>query len=175
MNRRQHTRRAMADLALATAASYVGTKAMEPVSMKLYEWESAADREREDAVRPGPPYRIAAEKITRLLDLDLSDDQLDRLSLALHYGLAAQWAPLYPILRRTTGWSAPVAGLATGAAMSLVADELMTPAFGFSAPNLDYPLSTHLRGFLAHLVFGLAVAGTVEAGWAVARRLRDRL
>jgi hypothetical protein len=175
MKRRQHTRRAMADLALATIASYVGTKAMEPVSMKLYEWEPAADREREDAVRPGPPYRIAAEKITRLLNLDLTDDQLDRLSLALHYGLAAQWAPLYPILRRTTAWSAPVAGLATGAAMSIVADELMTPAFGFSAPNLDYPLSTHLRGFLAHLVFGLAVAGTVEAGWAVTRRLRERL
>ena len=30
------------------------------------------------------------------------------------------------------------AGLATGAAMSVVADELLTPAFGFSAPNLDY-------------------------------------
>ncbi len=37
------------DLALATAASYVGTRAMEPVSMKLYEWEPAADRAREDA------------------------------------------------------------------------------------------------------------------------------
>lgn len=41
--------------------------------------------------------------------------------------------------------------------MSVVADELMTPAFGFSAPNLDYPLITHLRGIAAHLVFGLAV------------------
>ncbi|MDP9445176.1 MAG: hypothetical protein M3P83_12820, partial [Actinomycetota bacterium] len=57
------------------------------------------------------------------------------------------------------------AGLATGAAMSLIADELMTPAFGFSAPNLDYPLVTHARGLAAHLTFGLAVAGVVEAGW----------
>jgi len=56
--------------------------------------------------------------------------------------------------------------------MSIVADELMTPAFGFSAPNLEYPLSTHVRGFLAHLVFGLAVAVSVETGWAVLRRLR---
>ncbi len=55
--------------------------------------------------------------------------------------------------------------------MSVVADELMTPAFGFSAPNLDYPLSTHLRGFLAHLVFGLAVAATVETGWLLRRTL----
>jgi hypothetical protein len=163
-------RQAALDLALAAVAGYVGTKAMEPVSMKLYETESPADREREDAVRPGPPYRIAAEKLSRLVGLDLSDEQLDRLSMAFHYGLAIQWAPLYPLLRRTTGWSAPAAGLATGAAMSLVADELITPAFGFSAPNLDYPLSTHLRGHIAHLVFGLAVAGTVETGWALARR-----
>jgi len=96
------TREAVRDVALATAASYVGTKAMEPVSMKLYEMESAADREREDAVRPGPPYRVAAEKITRSLGLDLNDQQLDRLSLVLHYGLAAQWALLYPVLRRST-------------------------------------------------------------------------
>lgn len=69
------TREAVRDVALATAASYVGTKAMEPVSMKLYEMESAADRERGDAVRPGPPYRVAAEKITRSLGLDLNDQQ----------------------------------------------------------------------------------------------------
>jgi uncharacterized membrane protein YagU involved in acid resistance len=91
--------------------------------------------------------------------------------VAFHYVLAIQWVPLYPILRRTTGWSAPTAGLATGAAMSIVADELMAPAFRFSAPNLDYPLSTHVRGFIAHLVFGLAVAGTVEVGWVLGRRL----
>lgn len=54
--------------------------------------------------------------------------------------------------------------------MSVVADELMTPAFGFSAPNLDYPLVTHLRGVAAHLVFGLVVAATVEAGWVLVHR-----
>lgn len=146
------TREAVRDVALATAASYVGTKVMEPVSMKLYEMESAADREREDAARPGPPHRIAAEKITRSLGLDLNDQQLDRLSLVMHYGLAAQWAPLYLLLRRTTRLWPPAAGLVTGAAMSIVADELMTPAFGFSEPNLEHPPSTHARGFVAHLV-----------------------
>lgn len=85
--------------------------------MKLYEVESAPDREREDAVRPVPPYGIAAEKVTRSFGLDLTDQQLDRLSLVFHYGLAAQRAPLYP-LRRTTRLSPPVAGLATGAAVS---------------------------------------------------------
>jgi membrane-bound metal-dependent hydrolase YbcI (DUF457 family) len=70
------------------------------------------------------------------------------------------------VLRRTTGLNPVAAGLATGAAMSVIVDELMTPAFGFSAPNLDYPLATHARGFAVHLVFGLAAAAVFEAGWA---------
>jgi len=136
--------------------------------MKLDELESPAARAREDAARPGSPYRIAAEKITQALGVQLSEERLDQLSLVFHYGMAIQWAPLYPLLRRRTRLGPVAAGLATGAAMSLVADELMTPAFGFSAPNLDYPLVTHARGVVAHLVFGLAVAATVEAGWVLA-------
>jgi hypothetical protein len=54
--------------------------------------------------------------------------------------------------------------------MSVVADELLTPAFGFSAPSRAYPTVTHLRGVAAHVVFGAAVAKTSEATWAVARR-----
>ena len=119
---------------------------------------------------PGEPYRIAAEKLSRLAGRDLNDKQLSRLALVFHHGLALQWAPLYPLLRRRTRLGPLSAGLLTGAAMSVVADELMTPAFGFSAPNLDYPLVTHVRGFAAHLVFGTAVAATVETGWALLRQ-----
>lgn len=151
--------RALIDLALSAVAGYVGTKAMEPVSTKLYQLESPAARAREDAARPGAPYRIAAEKLPVVFGLELTEQQLNRLSLAI------QWAPLYPLLRRHTTLGPAAAGLATGAAMSVVADELMTPAFGFSAPNLDYPLATHVRGFLAHLAFGLAAAAVIKAGW----------
>jgi hypothetical protein len=160
-------RQMLIDLGLSAAAGYVGTKAMEPVSMKLYELEPAEAREREDAVRPGAPYYVAAEKLSRIFGLDLNEEQLQRLSMVFHYGLAIQWAALYPPLRRRAQWPPAAAGLATGAAMSIVADELMTPAFGFSAPNLDYPLVVHARGFAAHLVFGLAAALTVEGGRAL--------
>jgi uncharacterized membrane protein YagU involved in acid resistance len=158
------------DLALAPVAGYVGTKVMEPVGMKLYELESEADHRREDEVRPGPPYAIAARKAAGLVGLDLSDKQLERLALAFHYGLAIQWAPLYAVLRRRTSLGPVPAGLATGAAMSLIADEMMTPAMGFSAPNRAYPLATHVRGFLGHLVFGLGVAATTEISWRLLRR-----
>jgi hypothetical protein len=159
--------RALTDATLSVLAGYVGTKAMEPVSMKLYELEPEHVRQREDAARPGPPYQIAAEKISAALGVGLDDRQLQRASMALHYGLAIQWAPLYALLRRRADWSPAASGLATGTAMSVVADELMTPAFGFSAPNPAYPLATHARGVAAHLVFGLAVAAVFEAGWRI--------
>jgi hypothetical protein len=160
----------LTDLALAPVAGYVGTKVMEPVSSRLYELDSEQNRKREDEVRPGMPYAIAARKTADLLGLNLSDKQHERLALAFHYGLAIQWAPLYPLLRRRTALGPVGAGLATGAAMSLIADEMMTPALGFSAPSRAYPLSTHLRGVVAHLVFGLGVAATTEAGWRLLRR-----
>ncbi len=74
------------------------------------------------------------------------------------------------LLRRKTAMTTVGAGLTTGAAMSLIADEGMTPLFGFSAPNKAYPLVTHLRGFVAHLAFGLAVAATSELAWALRGR-----
>lgn len=74
------------------------------------------------------------------------------------------------MLRRARDVHPFLAGLGTGAAMSLVADEAMTPLLGYSAPNRAYPLATHLRGFLAHLVFGLAVTATTETAWALRGR-----
>lgn len=158
------------DAILAAASGYLATRVMEPVSTKLYELDSDHDRAREDAARPGPPDRIAAQKITELVGLHLSDPALDKAALGFHYGLAISWTPVYQLLRRTTPLGPIAAGLAAGASMSVLADEGMTPALGFSAPNRAYPLSTHARGFAAHLVFGVAVAAVTETGWMLLRR-----
>lgn len=96
--------------------------------------------------------------------------------MGFHYGLAISWAPLYALLRRWRLHPIP-AGLTMGTAMSLIADETMTPALGSSAPNRAYPLATHLRGVAAHLrgfathpAFGLAVAAVTETAWALRGR-----
>jgi uncharacterized membrane protein YagU involved in acid resistance len=161
---------ALEDLATAWVAGYVGTKAMEPVSMKLYELEPERDRAREDAARPGPPYELAAKKIFGVAGVVLEGKALERASMFMHYGLALSWSPLYVLLRRRARMGPLGAGLATGTAMSLIADEMLTPLAGFSAPNRAYPLVTHLRGIAAHQVFGLAVAATCEAVWALRGR-----
>ena len=95
--------------------------------MFLYRHEPVKARAAEDAARPGPPYRVASEKITSALGLNLTDEVLDRVALGFHYGLAVSWASLYGVLRPQVGLAAPLAALLTGLAMSVLADELMTP------------------------------------------------
>jgi hypothetical protein len=96
--------------------------------------------------------------------MELSDEQLQKVATyVFHYGLGMGWGPPYAFLRRRTDLGLVPAGLLTGAAMSLLVDEGMTPLLGFGAPNRDYSLATHLRGFAAHLAFGLGVAATAEA------------
>lgn len=158
------------DAAIAGLAGYLATRVMEPVSQKLHEVESEQARKREDEARPGPPPEVAAKKTAALVGMELSEQQLNVVTQAFHYGLAISWAPAYQVLRRKTQLGPVGAGLATGAAMSLVADEIIAPALGFTAPNRSYPLVTHLRGVAAHLVFGLAVAGVTEAAWALVGR-----
>ncbi len=151
------------DVGTGMIGGYVGTQVMEQVSIKLYELEPKEDRKREEEVRPGPPFYVAAKKTSDALGIELSEEQLQNLAMyGFHYGLGMGWGPTYNFLRRGTDLSPVSAGLLSGALMSLVVDEGMTPLMGFSAPNRDYPLSTHLRGFAAHLAFGLGVAATAE-------------
>ncbi len=157
-------RELLSNVGTGMIGGYVGTKVMEPVSMKLYELESEKARRKEDEARPGPPYLIAARKTTEALGIELSEDHLQKVAMYIfHYGLGMSWGPPYAFLRRWTRLNPVSAGLLTGAVMSLLVGETMTPLLGFSAPNRAYPIVTHLRGFAAHLAFGLGVAGTVEA------------
>jgi len=158
------------DVVTAGVAGYAGTKVMEPVSRALYKAESPETQAKEDAVRPGPPYQLAAEKIAKAVGLNLSDKAVERAGMGFHYGLVISWAPLYGVLRRRAHLGGPLAAVVTGAAMSAVADEALTPLLGFSAPNRFYPLATHGRGVAAHLVFGAAVGVVSEGVWALTGR-----
>jgi hypothetical protein len=140
-----HITHLLSDSALGLIGGYVGTKVMEPVSMKLYELEPEAERQQEDRVRPGPPYEITARKTAALLGLQLTDKQVEQAGLVFHYGLGMSWGTVYTLLRRLT---------------PLVGDGL-TPLLGTSRAE---PFSTQIHGFVAHLVYGLSAAAVAESG-----------
>jgi hypothetical protein len=117
----------LTDAAIAAGAGFAGTKAMEQFNMKTYQLESEEDREREEAVRPGPPPRMAAEKLSsRVLGIELDEAQAMKAGMVFHQLTGLSWTPVYVLLRRRLGWSPVAAGLATGASMSVILDEIIT-------------------------------------------------
>jgi uncharacterized membrane protein YagU involved in acid resistance len=154
----------LADLAVGLAAGLVATWATDLAQGPLRRATPEGARRREARVSPGPfSSQVAARRIAERLGRPVEDRRLRPVAKAVHHGLGMAWGPVYCLLRRHAGLEPLSAGLAAGAALSLVVDEGLAPALGLSAPNRAYPAATHVRGFLAHLVWGAAAALAAEA------------
>ena len=161
------TQTLLVDVAIGCVAGLVATKVYGLVQEALYRPMPRHVKRREERVRPGPSSQVAAGKIAEGLGYSLDDQKRELAGCAVHYGLGIAWGPIYGLLRRQGGMQPLGAGVLTGATLSLIVDEGLAPALGFSAPNSDYPALSHVRGFLNHLAYGVAVALTAEALYRV--------
>lgn len=76
---------------------------------------------------------------------------------AVHYCFGAFLGAIYGVGVELRPATSAGFGTAYGSAVSLVADEMAMPALGFSPPASEVAASTHLRGFVSHLVFGASL------------------
>jgi uncharacterized membrane protein YagU involved in acid resistance len=158
MNRRN----VVSGAAAGVIGGFVGTRVMNPVTAVLQDWAPEADKEREKAVSPGSPYQIGVRKAADLAGVKLDQQQVETAASAMPYTVGIAGGLLYVVLRRMLRMSPPLAAILSGMALFVIVDEGLTPTLGLSAPNLEYPLSTHMRGFLGHLAYGAGVAVTAE-------------
>jgi hypothetical protein len=158
----RETKTLLADLAIGSLAGLVATKVYGLVQEALYRPMPKEVKLQEERVRPGPSSQVAATSIAESIGYPLDDDEEKLAASAIHYGLGTARGPVYGLLRRHAGLQPFPAGLLTGATLSLIVDEGVAPALGYSAPNTDYPMLTHVRGFLNHLAYGAAVGLTAE-------------
>lgn len=156
------TKNVVSGAAAGVIGGYVGTKVMGPVTSKLQDLAPEADKEREKQVSPGSPYKIGARKAADLVGVRLDDKQIETAASAMPYTVGIAGGLLYVLLRRVARMPPGLAAVSSGMAVFFLVDEGLTPTLGLSAPNLEYPLSTHLRGFLGHLAYGAGVALTAE-------------
>ena len=165
----------LVDVAVGIPAGLLATWATNLAQGPLRRATPDSVKLREKRVSPGPSSsQVAARRIAEALGRTLDDRQVGAAAKAVHYGLGMAWGPIYGLLRRHGGLRPLGAGLAAGAALTLIVDEGLTPALGFSAPNRDYPVETHIRGFLAHLVWGTAAALATEAMYHLSGTGPDR-
>lgn len=153
----------MRRLVASALAGVSSTLLMEQASTAIYQRQAPATREREEALRTEMPTTVLARKLAHLVGTDLDDETAPRLGAALHYGFGASGGPVTLALVQL-GLGPLTAGLAVATAMAMVVDEAANTILGLTPPPGQFPLSTHLRGFAAHLVYGAALGLLLAAG-----------
>jgi uncharacterized membrane protein YagU involved in acid resistance len=148
------------DIVVALAAGVVATRVNDHAQKLFYALTPESEKAREPDTEP--TSLVAARKTAETVGLEPDQRELMTLKTAIHYGLGGAWGVVYAVLRRRKRMHPFAAGVITGATLSVFVDETICPAAGFSEPNSHYPVSSHVRGFVTHIVYGLALAGSAE-------------
>lgn len=126
-------------------------------------------REREAQAGLPPSTVRAAEAAARAVGTSLPDRRAQALGgKAVHYGYGVLWGAAFALAARALPrrLRPPLAtGVAFGALLWVLSDEVLVPLFGFSRGPVRYPASSHLKGLAAHVVYGVAA----DAAWRAAR------
>jgi len=113
--------------------------------------ERGRDREADNAA-----VRTAVVVSERFFGLELADREKTEIAGAVvHYAFGVATGGVYGALAELKPATTTGAGLPFGAAVWLIADEIVVPALGLSKPLTKYPLSTHASSIASHLVYGM--------------------
>ena len=113
--------------------------------------EPGRDREADNAA-----VRTAVVVSDRLFGLELAEREKREIAGAvIHYAFGVATGGLYGAIAEVKPATTTGAGLPFGAAVWLIADEIIAPALGLSKSPTKYPLSTHAYSIASHLVYGL--------------------
>ncbi len=90
-----------------------------------------------------------------VLDHHLTKSEKETAGAFAHYAMGVTSGAIYGALAEVTPAATVAEGLPFGAAVWLVADEVVVPAAGLSRSPREYPPSIHAYAFASHLVYGL--------------------
>lgn len=131
------------------------------------EKKKSGDKPQAGGEKKEPATVKAAEMISEnAFDRELTKDEKSYAGPAMHYAMGGTSGAIYGAAAELVPMAKIGAGLPFGAAVWLVADDLIVPALGLSKPPTAYPLSIHAYALASHLVYGLAteiVRGTVRS------------
>jgi uncharacterized membrane protein YagU involved in acid resistance len=87
----------------------------------------------------------------------------ERAAQVVHLAFGSAWGGVYGLVAGTLPAATGLrGGLAFGAAVWLLSDDVLLPAFKLAAWPQHYPVKNHVYALAAHAVYGAAVAGTFE-------------
>jgi uncharacterized membrane protein YagU involved in acid resistance len=105
--------------------------------------------------KPEPATVKVAQSISKtVLGKNLPQSQKKFAGEAVHYAMGATSGAIYGAATEALPLTTAGDGLAFGAAVWLLADEVTVPALGYSKSPTEFPLSTHVYALVSHLVYG---------------------
>jgi uncharacterized membrane protein YagU involved in acid resistance len=127
----------------------------------------AAQRQQRQHEPENPTVEVAQAVSRTVAGQDVPDEYKQQAGAAVHYAFGTSMGALYGLLTEVAPISRAGFGLAYATAVWLAADEIMIPALKLSKPPDEYPLSKHMEGLGAHLVYGATTEGLRRAlQWA---------
>ncbi len=142
---------AVAGLVGGLVASFVMSE-FQALLSAISEEEKKSKNKKEDE----PANVKTAEAISEnVFDHRLKKSEKEPAGEAVHYAMGATSGLIYGIVSEIAPVSTVGLGLPFGAAVWLVADDVIVPALGLAKPATQYPLLTHAYALSSHLVYGL--------------------
>jgi len=156
------------DMLKGAVAGAIGVWAMDRVDWFMYLrlLDTPKSRRQTDFVRPSgmDPAHAMANRGARALGLTPPAPwKQNPAGLAVHYSLGIAPGALYGALRGRVPYVDAGGGLLYGLGLFVVEDEIANPLMRFAAPPQDYPWQAHVRGFVAHLVYGAVTELVMQA------------
>ena len=145
------------DVLFGAAAGVVGTLMMSPTRNAIARFQSEEDKRREVEVSYSDksPAR-AAKKLTEPLGIELRDPKLAGHVISWTYGTL--WGVAYALISRRDQAPLPLlGGLALGAGLWAIGDEIFVPALRLAPGPTKFPVSTHAKALGCHLAYGSGV------------------
>jgi len=139
------------------------SKALDEVSIALYENEDRRTRWAEDRARGGKHvYERAVEQLAGFAGKSLSRRQRKLYGWKFHQAFGLLGGLQYVAMRRRNRRIGAGMGLLFGAAFFLLGDELMMPLLRWSPGPRAFSWKVHARGAVAHVAYGVAAEATAR-------------
>jgi hypothetical protein len=139
-------------------AGATATWVMDQVTTSMYNAQPTEVTAREGTAHPNGRSSVGnmVARLEEATGFELDEDLRATTEQAIHYALGAVPGAIYVALRRHLPFLGVGNGLIYGTVLFLVNDEWLNPALGLSAPASAYPVESHVRGLVGHLVLGAA-------------------
>jgi hypothetical protein len=112
--------------------------------------EQGSDKEEDNAA-----IRAASAVSRSVFGHELANDEKEEAGAVAHYAMGMTSGAIYGAVAEVAPVSTIGAGGPFGAAVWLIADEIVTPALGLSKSPTEYSPSVHAYAIASHLVYGV--------------------